>query len=212
MFWQIAETLLTAERKTAGFSIPSVFVFIPPSLSLSLSLYFSHSPPTVVFAPIVTTQQPALPSSDWWISCDGGGLSERDLSALKQLSLPIHISSTAKERAGAASALAATAAKAKSLLFCGCRVCDQLQEPQDKEPPKDFNIHKSPCFLFFPPSCSLFATSRSSSTTEETDFHHKTASRSIVGLIWRRKKKTLHHDQSSANLQCSCQRAIVPAR
>lgn len=117
MFWQIAETLLTAERKTAGFSIPSVFVFIPPSLSLSLSLYFSHSPPTVVFAPIVTTQQPALPSSDWWISCDGGGLSERDLSALKQLSLPIHISSTAKERAGAASALAATAAKAKSLLF-----------------------------------------------------------------------------------------------
>lgn len=41
------------------------------------SLFLSRSPPTVVFAPIVTTQQPALASSDWWISCDGGGLSER---------------------------------------------------------------------------------------------------------------------------------------
>lgn len=70
----------------------------------SRSLSLCHSPPTVVFAPIVTTQQPALAPSDWCISCEGGGLSARALSALKQISFPIHIPSTAEERAGAAPA------------------------------------------------------------------------------------------------------------
>lgn len=137
-------------EKQLGSAYPlSLFLF----LSLFLSVFFSHSPPTVVFAPIVTTQQPALTSSDWWISCDGGGLSERDLSASKQLSFPIHIPSSAGERAGAASALAATAAKAKTFCLWMSSLWSATRTTRWGAA-KDLNIHKSHCFLSF----SLFSS------------------------------------------------------
>lgn len=98
-FARLLKTLLTAQGKNSWVQHTLCLCFYS-----SCSLSLCHSPPTVVFAPIVTTQQLALTPSDWWISCDGGGLCVRALSALKQLSFPIHIPSTAEEWAGAASA------------------------------------------------------------------------------------------------------------
>lgn len=154
----------------------------------SRSLSLCHSPPTVVFAPIVTTQQPALAPSDWCISCEGGGLSARALSALKQISFPIHIPSTAEERAGAAPARRNPKAKTFYPWMSSLRSATRSVR---QGAAKDLNSH---CFLslllLFPPSCSLFLTSRTSNNTEETDYHHKTASKGIVGIIWRKTKIT----------------------
>lgn len=151
MLCQIAETLLTAQGKTAGFSIPSAFVFIPLALSLC------HSPPTVVFAPIVTTQRPALTPADWWISCDGGGLSVRALSASKQLSFPIRIPSTAEERAGAASA---QDPKTKTFDLWMSSLSSATR-PARQGATKDLNIHQSGRFFyllsfFFRPALCFF--------------------------------------------------------
>lgn len=157
----------------------------------SRSLSLCHSPPTVVFAPIVTTQQPALAPSDWCISCEGGGLSARALSALKQISFPIHIPSTAEERAGAAPARRNPKAKTFYSWMSSFLISYKIRETRSR---KGLKYPPSHCFLslllLFPPSCSLFWTSRTSNSTEETDYHHKTASKGIVGIIWRKTKIT----------------------
>lgn len=182
-------------EKTAGYSKPFLLV-------LTHSLSLQTPPPTVfcllsLFAPRVTTQQPALSGPDWWIACDGGGSSVwpvKALAVVSQLSVPIRIRSAAVAQAGPVSVLSATAVLVQTKTFRGLSCFYSATPTARQGVTKGLNIHWFFAYFDFPlfPSyvlCFRPAESQQNST-DEADHHHSSN-------FWKRRRNNLGNNSAT---------------